>query len=360
MVQAMLLLLLFSVVLTVKSKSLNFPTANTAYNRILGLICSYNMDHIDSLYLILQEYVSMCEGGFDPNVVIFTTSDYTPQARRLIKYRTWCYRSNSSIKIEYNVHDPSISINLASLHRKYMGSQVNNFDLFIYHEDDMMVKYAQVVAFLIEIKKLQTLLPDSALRDNTFGFLRYRRLGGSHGYQSKDMIEQELMDEEPTLHHICIGKEPYLHVTGNMHQAMWLFTQEHVHILQDKCQFLNQTQASREFMSSFSIFDKKPHHCGLNKLLPGLTFHTFFIQHYYQSKQPHWHPIFKATDNALAGRHYMNDQGEPHVPDCWKDVVRENRAIQFIPSAAPSAAATAAVNASARALRTVLDVDNNY
>jgi len=309
----------------------NFPTANSVNNRILGMVCSYDMAHMDSVYLILNEYVSMCEGGFSPKVVLFTTADYTPPARRVFKYRTWCYRTNSSLELEYNVHDPSISINLAAQHRRYMSTRVADFDIFIYHEDDMIVKFHQLVGFLGEIKKLQTLIPETALRDNTFGFLRYRRLGSVHGYSARDVIEQELMDEEPSFGHICIANEPYIHVTGNMHQAMWIFTQEHVRVLQEKCNFLNHSSASREFMSSFSVFDKKPYHCGLNKLLPGLTFHSFFIQHYYQSKFPHWWPVLKATDNLLAGRHAQQDSGDPALPDCWKNIAAANRKYQYAP-----------------------------
>ena len=48
----------------------NFPTPNSVNNRILGMVCSYDMAHMDSVYLILNEYVSMCEGGFNPKVVV--------------------------------------------------------------------------------------------------------------------------------------------------------------------------------------------------------------------------------------------------------------------------------------------------
>ena len=77
------------------------------------------------------------------------------------------------------------------------------------------MQYHQLVGFLHEIARLKQLIPDTALRDNTFGFLRYRRLNANHGYLPKDVVEQELMDEEPAFHHICIGKDPYIQVTGN-------------------------------------------------------------------------------------------------------------------------------------------------
>ena len=121
-----------------------------------------------------------------------------------------------------------------------------------------------------------------------------------------------------------------------MHQAMWVFTQEHVNVLQEKCNFLNHSSASREFMSSFSIFDKKPHHCGLNKLM-SINFHSFFIQHYYQSRMPHWFPVFKATDNLIAGRGYNADAGSnPNLPDCWRNVAALSQLQQYAPMPTPA------------------------
>lgn len=43
-----------------------YPSPFTKHNRILSMILSYDLSHIDPLVLIVNEYVSMCEG----NVVV--------------------------------------------------------------------------------------------------------------------------------------------------------------------------------------------------------------------------------------------------------------------------------------------------
>ena len=39
----------------------DYPTRNTKYNRVLGMILNANLGHIDPMMLIINEYVSMCE-----------------------------------------------------------------------------------------------------------------------------------------------------------------------------------------------------------------------------------------------------------------------------------------------------------
>lgn len=227
-----------------------YPEAHSQNNRLLGLILAYNLDHIDPLLLIFNEYVSMCEGGWNTTVVLFTTVDWSPRLRRFIRQKTYCYRMGKSLDVRYSLHNASISVGLGAEHRKYLGNEVNNFDVFVYHEDDMVFKHSHLVAFLAETKKLHYLMPEFGLRDHTIGFQRYRRLlrsGEMHHvtWGEQDIIEQDLLEETPNFRLQCIKDEPYLLVEGNIHQAMWVFTQQHIHLLQEKCYFLNQSNPSR-------------------------------------------------------------------------------------------------------------------
>ena len=45
-------------------------------------------------------------------------------------------------------------------------------------------------------------------------------------------------------------------------------------------------------MSSFGIYDHKPHHCSMSKLIPGDKLTVFMIQHYYQQRHVSWVPVF--------------------------------------------------------------------
>lgn len=226
----------------------NYPTAHTKNNRIMGFILSYAYDHIDPVTLILNEYVSMCEGGWDPTVVLFTTANWTTTMHRYIRQKTFCYRTGASINVRLDVHDKSVGTELAAKHKAILRTELNNFDFFVYHEDDMIFKYSHLVAYITETKRLHELNPESGLHDNVIGFQRYRRIlrGDIHGgYGENDIFEQDIFEEMPEFTPICVKDSPYLLVTGNTHQAIWAFTTAQLHMLQEKCHFLEHTSASR-------------------------------------------------------------------------------------------------------------------
>ena len=102
---------------------------------------------------------------------------------------------------------------------------------------------------------------------------------------------------------------------------MWIFTREQIKMLQERCNFLNQSSASREFMSSFSVWD----HCRFKKIIPAqrllqymiqvfdsykiiegmmltlLFLCTISFQHYYHQKHVSWYPTYVADENLRAG-----------------------------------------------------------
>ncbi len=202
------------------------------------------------MMLILTEYQSMCEGGWDPTIVFFTTTVWSAQMRRVFRQKAFCYRTNSSVPIRISLHEATIGTNLGAQHRSYMQNEVDNFDVFVYHEDDILFKYSHLVGYLHETKVLHNLLPTRGLWDTCVGFQRYRRLrrdGDVHGGHpgDVDIIEQDLLEELPGFKPICVESVPYLKIEGNIHQAMWVLTRSQVNLLQLKCSFLNQSSASR-------------------------------------------------------------------------------------------------------------------
>jgi hypothetical protein len=87
-------------------------------------------------------------------------------------------------------------------------------------------------------------------------------------------------------------------------------------------------------MSSFSLFDHKRYHCGLNKLLPAERLTTFTIHHYYQQRHVSWTPVFFSSENLNAGFEYTS-RGHMDLPECWKPIAERNQALQAA-TAAPS------------------------
>jgi hypothetical protein len=78
---------------------LNYPAPFTANNNIMGLLLCFDFCHIDPLILIVNEYTSMCEGGWNTSMVLFTSADWTPKLRRYMKYKSYCYRIENFIDI---------------------------------------------------------------------------------------------------------------------------------------------------------------------------------------------------------------------------------------------------------------------
>lgn len=226
----------------------NYPAPHTAHNKVMGLILAFNLIHIDPLIMIFNEYLSMCEAGWDPTVVVFTTVKWTPQLSRLFRQKMYCYQKGGFVNMVTSVHDPSIGLGLGAEHRQYMGQHLGQFDVFIYHEDDIVVKLSHLAGYMNETKTLHQLMPTNGLQEHLIGFQRFRRLfkGDGHApYNEQDVIEQELLEEMPDFRPVCIQQKPYLHVHGNIHQAMWILTQQQVLMLQEKCTFLNQSSPSR-------------------------------------------------------------------------------------------------------------------
>ena len=315
----------------------DYPAPLTAHNRILGMMLAYSLDHVDPLMLIFNEYVSMCEGGWLPTVVLFTTGKWTDKLRRYIRYKMWCYRIEAPVEVRYMMYPGNISVNLGIPHRKYMQAEIDKHDFYIYHEDDIIVKHSHVVGYLYETKKLHNLQPeDSLLFSKIIGLQRYRRLfrtGDHHNpgwiaYGEQDIIEQEMLEETPHFRHFCIGNASYLSVEGNTHQAVWMATKSQVLYLQEKCGFFNHFSGSREHMSSFSIYGAPKHGaCNMHKVLPGERFSQFMIHHYYQQRHVSWTPVFTTDDDIHAGYHVK----EQDVPECWRPIVRASVAEQARP-----------------------------
>jgi hypothetical protein len=370
------------------------PFSPGGYNKVLGLVLAYGFDHVDPfMLLLLPEYVSMCESGWDPTMVIFTAAHWTPLLRRLMVERAYCTRLGRNVKIEWAVYNKTISTFLAAEHRKYIAARLNDYDVFMYHEDDIPFRAAHLNAYIQATHDLKHRLPWTGLYDYTIGFQRFRHIHRQNlhdEWNEQDMVEQCLLEETPSFDTTCIPGEdfqvnpwdtvrgnkasttskgpgtkvlptptqgganaksrrmlrkdknfvqdrrlvagdwenkvvyPYISVSGNIHQGAFILTQEQVKILHIKCHFLNHSSPSREYMSSFSLFDRKPWHCGLTKLLPAERMHSFFIHHFYHTKWVSWFTNSMVVDKTMSGQLYLYS-GNLSNPACWSKLLEKTK-----------------------------------
>jgi hypothetical protein len=98
----------------------------------------------------------------------------------------------------------------------------------------------------------------------------------------------------PLLLYLCSPAPLPLHLCTSYHLYLYLYC-----------------HATREFMSSFLVFDQKPGYCNMNKLVGAERLYTMAILHYYHQKHQSWRLLIDADENARAG-YVQQPQGHPN------------------------------------------------
>ena len=319
---------------------------------MLAFVLMYDMRHYNALVLILHEYRGMCEIGFDPVVVIQTTAvDFQrPDVYESLVKSSFCYRTGSPIKIRIQLEDKASGIYLSEAHRKYLSQEKDNFDVFIYQEDDVLFQPSHLVAYLNETQRLRS-LDKNNLKHFMLGFQRYQSsLRAFTGKDAGEVLKNEHYLEHPFFEPVCVQGHPYTSVVANPHQAMWILTREQVSILADKCSFFNQTiqrtehhRYVREYMSSLSIFQnnvlpRAVANCNMTKLIPPERLASFSIKHLFRSGDPYFssdvtktHPMQITIRNINAGYAQFAqpllrvDYYQRQDKKCWAEIFDRNQ-----------------------------------
>jgi hypothetical protein len=132
-----------------------YPHPHSQHNRIFAIILAFNFNRIEPITQIIQAYVTMCEAGWIPTVNFLTAMEETPKKlHRYFLSKAYCYRIHKPIPILYRYHNASEHIMLSEHNREYISNHVDSHDLFIYQEEDMIITLTNVMAYLIETKRL--------------------------------------------------------------------------------------------------------------------------------------------------------------------------------------------------------------
>ena len=137
------------------------------------------------------------------------------------------------------------------------------------------------MAYVEETLRLRENLAKDYWNKYGIGFMRFRRIMRKDAevhtarWESVDVLEQNLLEELPYLRPICLGNGstsvPYIQAEGNTHQALWILPRDQIEMFNRTCGFLLQASASREYMSSLSIFHNfffKGSNCQMDKIIP--------------------------------------------------------------------------------------------
>ena len=251
----------------------------------------YSWVHWDSIDELYNEYKNMCEGGWDVKIIILTAvPTWSERTIKWSKRNLHCYRNNIGITLEVKTFNASVGRRIVDHSRIAISQHINDFDVFGYLEDDMILTYHLLTTWTVESNRLAVLTEGKSITDQkrcgwkhpctfTIGFIRYSRknkyLKNNHNNNGDQFRTNQVnwnneryvtnknrLEEEPTLDPFCIENSPYISIQDSSHQAMWLFTRSDILNMNTTCEFLTQFYEPdwknagmvREYMSSLSIY----------------------------------------------------------------------------------------------------------
>ncbi|KAG7353542.1 hypothetical protein IV203_002897 [Nitzschia inconspicua] len=274
--------------------------------RILIAIAAFDFSQIPHLEEVIDSYQGLCvTGAAKVDVIIHATVPYPVTLIDL-----WNSRLLPSCRgifsLQIVLKPSSLRLHLVDCHRELFYSKLDDYDLFIYTEDDIRVTPATVGAYLAETKRVQELVGFQRSMNFNVGIVRYEynwpnnvviddktrhatqnvtRVYWEHGrYPVFTKAVDFIADKE--LH------DTHLQMT-NHHQGMFLATHDLLKAWRDKkgCDFdkvrdrpgfkNRPSQPSegtqRVWMSSQMLYGGK--HCNVQQVLPVDAFGTLTVLH---------------------------------------------------------------------------------
>lgn len=249
-------------------------------------------------------------------VVVFTTIAWPVTLIDLFNTRFVCSNPSPKAGFSLTIHlkSPSTKLHLVDFHRELFYHHLDEYDLFIYTEDDIRVSPRTVAAYLSETRHVVELVGQTSAADYNVGITRYEynypphviiddnsrhvtsnvtRVYWEHSWhppvpKSVDLIPQGIAEQNKTLR----GLSNYVHMK-NHHQGMYLATKDLLRAWKDRkgCEFdqmKNRPSArgkphqpaegtQRVWMSSQQLYGNK--HCNVQQVIPIDRFGAFTVWH---------------------------------------------------------------------------------
>ena len=274
--------------------------------RILIAIAAFDFSQLPHLEEVIDGYQELCvTGASKVDVVIHATVAYPTTLIDL-----WNSRLLPSCKDVFSLQiilvSKSLRLHLVDCHRTLFYERLEDYDTFIYTEDDIRVTPRTVASYLWETKHLQDHLGFHKSLEFNVGIVRYE-----YNYPSNVVIDDKTRHATQNVTRVywehgqypVIPKavEPvpqtslsknYVHMK-NHHQGMFLATRDLLKAWRDKpaCKFdqirnrpgmkNNPSQPSegtqRVWMSSQMLYGGR--HCGIQQVLPISRFGTLTVLH---------------------------------------------------------------------------------
>mmetsp|Transcript_32859 Transcript_32859/g.79873 ORF Transcript_32859/g.79873 Transcript_32859/m.79873 type:complete len:513 (+) Transcript_32859:97-1635(+) len=284
--------------------------------RILIAIAAFDFSQIPHLEEVLDSYQDLClSGASKVDVVIHSTVAYPVTLIDLWNTRLLpACRDNNVFTLTVALKSPSLRLHLVDCHRELFYEKIDDYDLFIYTEDDIRVPPRTVGAYMEETQRVEKIFGGSSSSsslsskpsDFNVGIVRYE-----YNYPNNVVIDDKTRHATQNVTRVYWehGQYPIFpkavddikvaelkdtHLTmGNHHQGMFLATQSLLKAWKDRkgCDFdrirdrpghkNKPSQPSegtqRVWMSSQMLYGGR--HCGVQQVIPIDSFGTLTVLH---------------------------------------------------------------------------------
>lgn len=281
--------------------------------KILVALVAFDFSQLPHLEEVLDAYSDLCVAGSKVDIVIHSTVPWPVTLIDLLNTRFHCTNPSPRAGLTITVHlkSPSLRLHLVDCHRTLFYERLDDYDLFIYSEDDIRVSPKTVATYLSETKRLEDTMGSVSATNFNVGIVRYEynyppqitiddktrhatqnvtRVYWEHSWhpavpKSVDRIPQTIMGTNG-------DDETYVYMT-NHHQGMFLATRTLLQAWKVKqgCEF-NEIKnrpsmrgkpsqpaegTQRVWMSSTQLYGNK--HCGIQQVLPVSKFGALTVWH---------------------------------------------------------------------------------
>lgn len=275
--------------------------------RILIAIAAFDFSQIPHLEEVIDSYHDLCIAGASVDLVIHSTIAYPVTLIDLWNSRFVCPDFNVSVVLK----NKSLRLHLVDCHRTLFYEKINEYDLFIYTEDDIRVTPGTVATYLYETMRVANLVTADTTNskavpsDFNVGIVRYE-----YNYPANVVIDDKTRHATQNVTRVYWEhsgfKRPVVpnavepikeealaqdYITmKNHHQGMYLATRDLLVAWKDrpKCEFdvirdrpgrgSQPTEGTqRVWMSSQMLYGGR--HCGVKQVIPKEKFGALTVLH---------------------------------------------------------------------------------
>ena len=277
--------------------------------RILVTIASYDFMQLPHLEEVLDGFIDLCYAGSKVDVVIYTTVVYPVALIDMFNDRLRCNNPSptAGFTLTLMLKHSRVRLHLVDFHRELFYERIDQYDLFIYTEDDIRISPTTAAAYLHETRRVEGLVGAEHATDFNVGIVRYE-----YDFPENVVITDKTRHATENVTRVYwehIGKPPfeksmdkvddpalapYFITCRHPHQGMYLVTPALLRAWRDRgpnCQFdkvrdrpsstRNPGQPTegtqRVWMSSQMMYGGR--HCAIKQLLPVDSFGQLTVLH---------------------------------------------------------------------------------